>query len=418
MITQVHAEKRGLSERESGDSAQSGAVTDRKDNTALSGSCMSFGYERRAALEHVYGAVRPGDKCLVVPMGGGGDCIGAALPMYDLVKNLGADVVMLGLTLKRPSQTNTAKPLGCMPLADFSQTAGRADLQRIINEHALHSIGLVAQDTLGPAGLLIDEVRLSRHCAKAPDWASLAPQIGLLDPSDGIESVANDLERLLSAANFKHVYFVDVGGDVVTEGADEDKKTLWSPVLDEMMNFVAVRLEAKFPTRTLVAGLGGDGEITHERFVHQHGEISQKGGFFGGIAFPPDAVSWYRELLKDAATETSRQILIALDRILENPDWAGQYLSVQRHLNALVETTDSRVNLSDLFLFEIPVSLRSGTRTSELNVLTPYVLSYRPSAIADSNQFSWLASSGKSSFADVVETFRSRGFRTELDNKV
>ncbi len=70
----------------------------------------------------------------------------------------------------------------------------------------------------------------------------------------------------------------------MTEGADEDRQTLRSPVLDQMMNFVSVRLARDFHTRTLVAGLGGDGEITHERFIKQHNAIAAEGGFHGGIS--------------------------------------------------------------------------------------------------------------------------------------
>jgi hypothetical protein len=87
------------------------------DNTLASHTTgLSVGYmeefrrERNVALTRVYGHVQRGERCLVVPMGGGGDCMGASLVAYDLMRSFGAKVLMLGLTLKRPSQTNTRTP--------------------------------------------------------------------------------------------------------------------------------------------------------------------------------------------------------------------------------------------------------------------------------------------------------------------
>jgi hypothetical protein len=114
--------------------------------------------------------------------------------------------------------------------------------------------------------------------------------------------------------------------------------------------------------------------------------------------------------------------LVALEHILPNVDRFGQFVSVQTHLNTLTEKggplSDSLVQLSDLFLFDLPVSLRKGTRESALNVLSPYIMSYNPKTIADNNHFGWLGKGGHLSFKEVVDEFRSRKFRTELDNQV
>jgi hypothetical protein len=391
--------------------------------TGLSvGYMEEFRRERNVALTRVYGHVQRGDRCLVVPMGGGGDCIGASLAAYDLMRSFGAEVLMLGLTLKRPTQTNTSAPLGCLPISSFNSLKQNGDINDIIRKHNLTSIGLVTNDTRGPSDLLVDEVRLLKHCSEHPDWQDMKPTIGLLDPSDGITAVTHQLKKLMLQGGFNHAFFVDVGGDVITEGAEADRKTLWSPVLDEMMNFVAARLNDHIPTRTLVAGLGGDGEITHDRFIKQHQVVADQGGFWGGVSFPLEALGGYQELLKGAATETSRQILVALEHILPNVDRFGQFVSVQTHLNTLTEKggplSDSLVQLSDLFLFDLPVSLRKGTRESALNVLSPYIMSYNPKTIADNNHFGWLGKGGHLSFKEVVDEFRSRKFRTELDNQV
>lgn len=385
----------------------------------IGADCIStFTRQRFLALEKVYGSISKGDRCLIIPMGGGGDCVGASIVLYDLVQNLKAEAAVFGLTLKRPSQTNSNKPLGCLPIADFQPLAQSQDLQGIITRLNLKSLGLITENTQGPGGLTVDEVRLHKLCSSHPAWRQTATSIGLLNPAGGVAVVTDELKKLLSAGNFKHVFFVDVGGDVVTEGAAEDKQTLWSPVLDQMMNFVSVRLARDFHTRTLVAGLGGDGEITHDRFIKQHDAIAAKGGFFGGIAFPLDGIDWYRELLTSAKTETSRQIMVALDHILQDSDKFGQFVSVQTHLNALATDNDRSVPLPDLFLFDLPVSLRNGTRSSGLNVLTPYVMSYDPEVIVRHNQFNWLGEKTRRDFMCVVDEMRRRGFRTEMDNSV
>lgn len=418
MSTNIAAENRSSLSSLTLPSAQFDVAIAIKEGRLGSDCVSNFLRARFSALDKVYGSVEAGDRCLIIPMGGGGDCVGASIVLYDLVQNLKAEAAVFGLTLKRPSQTNSNKPLGCLPIADFQPLAQNRDLQEIITRLNLKSLGLITENTQGPGGLTVDEVRLHKLCSSHPAWRQTTPAIGLLNPADGVAAVTKELKQLLHAGNFKHVFFVDVGGDVVTEGAEEDRQTLWSPVLDQMMNFVSVRLARDFHTRTLVAGLGGDGEITHDRFMKQHDAIAAEGGFFGGIAFPLDGIDWYRELLTSAKTETSRQIMVALDHILQDPDKFGQFVSVQTHLNALATDNNRSVPLPDLFLFDLPVSLRNGTRSSGLNVLTPYVMSYAPEVIVRHNQFNWLGDKTRRDFMGVVEEMRRRGFRTEMDNSV
>jgi hypothetical protein len=220
-------------------------------------------------------------------MGGGGDVVGALATaefarLYD-----GADPVLGGLTWER-------LPIDPKPGArDASEIAGAVELApRVL---------LAGPETrVRESGVLFAESRMAAFLG--------APTV-LVDINGGPAEIADGLARAAAELGCDLVVFVDVGGDVLSQG---DEPGLRSPLCDAMMLAAAARLGAAgHPVLGGIFGLGCDGELTiDELFVHL-AAVATAGGLCGARGLTAPVASRLEAATETVPTEASAQALRA-----------------------------------------------------------------------------------------------------------
>ncbi|MFF8032463.1 DUF1152 domain-containing protein [Streptomyces sp. NPDC016626] len=87
--------------------------------------------------------------------------------------------------------------------------------------------------------------------------AGLPHTFALLDPYQGVEGVARQMEELVAHLTPESIDLLDVGGDILARG---DEPTLKSPLADALT--LAACCQVDTPVRLLVAGPGLDAELS------------------------------------------------------------------------------------------------------------------------------------------------------------
>ncbi|MFL9683708.1 DUF1152 domain-containing protein [Streptomyces sp. KL110A] len=182
-------------------------------------------------------------KRLLIAAGGGGDPITAALVHAALH---GPDTPALVLTYAWERLVVDPVP-GPRRVTDFTGT-----------EEVGPELALVTPTTapIAPAGSLLP--RLS---------GELGPQLGLLDPYDGVVGLARQIAASVRWCGTDRIELVDVGGDIVARG---DEPTLRSPLGDALA--VAACAATGIPTTVYVAGPGLDNEVPLPDLLPRLGE--------------------------------------------------------------------------------------------------------------------------------------------------
>jgi hypothetical protein len=170
-------------------------------------------------------------RTLIVAAGGGGDAItGAAIAGRHGTSD--APVVM----------TYSWDRLMVDPLPGPRIAADFAGLHQL----APHVLEVVATTTpIGGAGSSLPRLA-----------AELPARLMLLDPGRGVVGLADQIAAAVEFFQLDDIDLVDVGGDVLTNGADSG---LRSPLADQLALAACVR--TGIPTRLLITGAGLDGEV-------------------------------------------------------------------------------------------------------------------------------------------------------------
>ena len=129
----------------------------------------------------------------------------------------------------------------------------------------------------------------------------------ICDLNTGVKGVANCLTELVKYLNVDLILGVDVGGDILAEGFEDD---LWSPLADQIMLSALYRVESSNTCRTLigVASIGSDGELSREYILERLSIIAGRGGLIGSIGFGYNDLEYMDRILSKAITEAGRAI--------------------------------------------------------------------------------------------------------------
>lgn len=169
---------------------------------------------------------------LIVAAGGGGDAVAAAM----------LDAALYGDDSPALILTYAWDRLLIDPVPGPRGPANFTGLQALTpHVHAITS----KTDPIAPAGSTLP--RLARE---------LPQTFALLDPSNGAQGIARQLEELIQHLAPESIDLLDVGGDILAQG---DEPTLRSPLADALT--LAASCQVDFPVRLLVAGPGLDGEL-------------------------------------------------------------------------------------------------------------------------------------------------------------
>ncbi|MEB3851028.1 MAG: DUF1152 domain-containing protein [Desulfurococcales archaeon] len=229
--------------------------------------------------------VRRYRRVLVYGAGGGGDAVGA-VHMYLRVRELGGEPLLAALVWERFPLDPTPGPIPIESMPDAEPLGW--SLARVTGETR----------ALRPTGEVWPQV--------ARVAAALGVEAYAVDASKGAEGVLAALEDAVSELGVQAVIGVDIGGDSLALGCEED---LWSPLADAMSVSALARVGA--PALLAVQGPGADGELSQETVLDYIAAIASKGGLVGVTGIQASDVPVLERVLEAAVSEASRVPLLA-----------------------------------------------------------------------------------------------------------
>ncbi len=135
----------------------------------------------------------------------------------------------------------------------------------------------------------------------------LGEPIGFLDAYRGELGVRESIEGLASLHGCDAVIGVDVGGDVLAEGWEDE---LWSPLADSIG--LAAIAAATIPVKALaVHSPGSDGELPRSLVLERVSKIASRNGFLGALGVPRFAAELLEEAVEAVGTEAGRPAILA-----------------------------------------------------------------------------------------------------------
>uniref|UniRef100_A0A7J3ZLI8 DUF1152 domain-containing protein n=1 Tax=Fervidicoccus fontis TaxID=683846 RepID=A0A7J3ZLI8_9CREN len=158
------------------------------------------------------------------------------------------------------------------------------------------------------SGICEGECYANRNERKVEVQASLVSKalgrpILLLDISRGFKGLVEGVKALKESFYVDCVVGVDVGGDVLAEGGEDD---LWSPLADSLgLSSIAKASSSGLRTFLAVHSLGADGELRVDYLLWRLSLIAREGGFYGSRGITRDDVEVLERVLSLARSEAS-----------------------------------------------------------------------------------------------------------------
>lgn len=227
--------------------------------------CLSLGKARRV---------------LFLGIGGGGDVVTAAALALSF-ERCGGEAFIGSIVWERYVHDPVPGPI------DFSE---------LFNVEKLGTgLALVNRDSYAVRGQKIvvpQAVKVARV---------LGREVLVVDIKRGAMGMAKSLEQAMEMLSLDAIVGVDVGGDVVAKGFEDD---LWSPLADAIGLAALARLGDE---RTLLAlaSPGSDGELPPHYILRRISEIASRRGLVGGYMLTPEDCEWLEKLLREASSEAS-----------------------------------------------------------------------------------------------------------------
>jgi len=135
----------------------------------------------------------------------------------------------------------------------------------------------------------------------------------VFDIYGGPQKLAKSMEDFIRRYNIDLVIGVDVGGDSLAKGYEEN---LWSPLADAIG--VASLAQISKPSYLALASPGADGELDHKYLYSRVQDIARLGGYIGGYILSIDDINILKEILKYVNTEASSIPLLLFREKNEN----------------------------------------------------------------------------------------------------
>jgi hypothetical protein len=239
--------------------------------------------------------LRRSRRPLVLGMGGGGDVVGALATaeltrLYD-----GADPVLGGVTWER-------RPIDPLP--------GPRAVSEIEDAEELAPCVLLARP-----GTRVRERTERERTGREVRFAEsgMAEFLGhptvLVDINGGAAAVAAGLAQGARALGCDLLVFIDVGGDVLAQGAEAG---LTSPLCDAVMLAAAARLStAGQAVLAGVFGIGCDAELTPAEVLARLADVAAAGGFCGARGLTEPVAARLEGAMRLVPTEASAQAVRA-----------------------------------------------------------------------------------------------------------
>ncbi len=219
-------------------------------------------------------------KVLFLGIGGGGDVVTAAILALSF-ERCGGEAVIGSIVWERFVHDPMPGPI------DFAEIRNVEKLDT--------GLALVDRDSYAVRG---DRIVIPQAARVA---RALGRKVLVVDVRHGATGMARSLERALDILSLDVVVGVDVGGDVVAKGFEED---LWSPLADAIGLAALARLGDERAILAL-ASPGADGELPQHYVLKRISEIAARGGLLGDYVLSSEDCAYLEKVLSEARSEAS-----------------------------------------------------------------------------------------------------------------
>jgi len=162
---------------------------------------------------------------------------------------------------------------------------------------------------------------------------ALEEPIPIVDLYGGVLGVVKGLQEVLNYYGCDTVVSVDVGGDILATGFEEE---LWSPLAD----FIGLVATAELNGIVAVHSPGADGELLQEYILKRIAMVAEKGGYLWARGVTGEDIEVLKHLLNYVESEASKITLYA---------YSGLYGAVELRKGSR-KTFISPLNLLTFFL--------------------------------------------------------------------
>ncbi len=224
--------------------------------------------------------LKDAEKVLFLGIGGGGDVVTAAILALSF-ERCGGEAVIGSVIWERYVHDPVPGPI------DFTELRNIKKLDI--------GLALINRDSYAVRG---DRIVIPQAARVA---RALGREVLAVDVRRGAIGMARNLERALHLLSLDAVVGVDVGGDVIAKGFEEE---LWSPLADAIGLAALARLGDERATLAL-ASPGADGELPQHYVLKRISEIAVRGGLLGGYVLSSEDCAYLEKMLSEARSEAS-----------------------------------------------------------------------------------------------------------------
>ncbi|MET1102150.1 MAG: DUF1152 domain-containing protein [Pyrodictiaceae archaeon] len=287
-------------------------------------------------------------------MGGGGD-IASTLILGELLRMEGVRTVYSSIVWERFIRDPTPGPISLEEL-------------RGVENLAYAAIALPGCYALREySGVIVPAICRFTSFLKEPAIA--------LDASRGELGVRLGLEEVLSLFDCDTIIGVDVGGDVLAKGFEDE---VWSPLADSI-TLSAIANTTATNKLIVVHSPGADGELPQDKILDYVSEVASLGGYKAIIGLPSSLLGLLEEATTAIYTEAGRLAVLAAKGFKGQKNIRGGsrrvsvniYTASSIVLDALVLYTRSKLAQSVKGTSSIA---EASKRLNELGVYTEYDL--------------------------------------------
>jgi len=223
-------------------------------------------------------------KCvLFAALGGGGDVASAAM-LALAARRLGLKSYVASVVWERFPIDPIPGPVRVCEIVNAKRVGERA---LMVTEES--------RAVRGGRTIAFQAANASRALGE-PVWA--------LDVASGPVGVRRGLEELSAELGYDVVVGVDVGGDVLATGFEEE---LWSPLAD----FIGLAALKELKGILAVHSPGSDGELRQENVLRRIALAAERGGYLGARGATPEDVESLERILEHVESEASRATVLA-----------------------------------------------------------------------------------------------------------
>lgn len=217
-------------------------------------------------------------RIVFIGVGGGGDVVSAAM-LAQAFKRLGIEAFVASIVWERFVIDPVPGPIG---------------LDEIVN---LEKIGRYTGLVNGNSYAIRGGKKVFFQAALVSK--AISEKVIVIDLRGGVEGYIRALEELRKYTDAEALIGVDVGGDILAGGYEEE---LWSPLADSMGLAALNKVDQSY---LVVHSPGSDGELPIDRVLERIAKVASMNGYLGARGITKEDVEVLKRILSYAKSEAS-----------------------------------------------------------------------------------------------------------------